>query len=180
MLKINIGSKNKAKIDALKEILKEYPDFLNVEVVSKDVSSDISDQPKSLDETIKGAMNRARNCFDDCNYSLGLESGLIKVPETKTGYMDATACAIYDGKDFHLGLSSCFEYPIKLTKYVLDEDIDISSAAKELGITEKDNLGAEEGMIGILTKGRLNRKGLTKQAITTALIHLENKEMYEV
>ena len=177
-MKINIGSKNKAKINALEEILKEYPNFLNAEVISKDGSSDISDQPKSLDETIKGAMNRAKNCFDNCDYSVGLESGLIKVPETKTGYMDTTACAIYDGKNFHLGLSSCFEYPIKLTKYVLEEDIDVSSAAKELGITEKDNLGADEGMIGILTKGRLNRKGLTKQAVVTALIHLENKDLY--
>ena len=177
-MKINIGSKNKAKINALEEILKEYPNFLNAEVISKDGSSDISDQPKSLDETIKGAMNRAKNCFDSCDYSVGLESGLIKVPETKTGYMDTTACAIYDGKNFHLGLSSCFEYPIKLTKYVLEEDIDVSSAAKELGITEKDNLGADEGMIGILTKGRLNRKGLTKQAVVTALIHLENKDLY--
>ena len=177
-MKINIGSKNKAKINALEEILKEYPNFLNAEVISKDGSSDISDQPKSLDETIKGAMNRAKNCFDNCDYSVGLESGLIKVPETKTGYMDTTACAIYDGKNFHLGLSSCFEYPIKLTKYVLEEDIDVSSAAKELGITEKDNLGADEGMIGILTKGRLDRKGLTKQAVVTALIHLENKDLY--
>jgi inosine/xanthosine triphosphatase len=177
-MKINIGSKNKAKIGALEEILKEYPDFLNAEIVSKDVNSDISDQPKSLDETIKGAMNRAKKSFDDCDYSVGLESGLMKVLETKTGYMDATACAIYDGKGFHLGLSSCFEYPVKLTKCVLEEDIDISSAAKKLGITEKESLGAEEGMVGILTKGRLDRKGLTKQAIRTALIHLENKELY--
>lgn len=179
-MKINIGSKNQQKVDALKEILKEYPDFLNAEVISKNVSSDVPDQPKSLDETIKGAMNRAKNCFDNCDLSVGLESGLFKVPETKTGFMDTTACAIYDGKNFHLGLSSCFEYPVKLTKYVLEEERDISSAAKELGVTEKENLGAEEGMIGILTKGRLNRKGLTKQAIQTALIHLENKELYEI
>ena len=177
-MKINIGSKNKAKVDALKEILKEYPDFLNAEIISKDVGTGVADQPKSLDETIKGAMNRAKNCFDNCEYSVGLESGLMKVPETKTGYMDFTACAIYDGKNFHLGLSSAFEYPIELTKHVLDNGTDISAAAKKLGFTKSDTIGAEEGMIGILTKGRLNRKEYTKQAIRTALIHLENKELY--
>lgn len=174
----NIGSKNKAKVEALKEILKEYSNFLNAEVIIKDINSGVSDQPKSLEETIDGAMKRAKNSFDNCNYSIGLESGLMKVPETKTGYMDVTACAIYDGQKFHLGLSSAFEYPIKLTKYVLDENTNISDAAKKLGITGKDNLGAEEGMIGILTKGRLDRKGYTKQAILTALIHLENKDLY--
>ena len=170
----NVGSKNKQKIDAVKEILKEYPDFLNAEVISRDVDSGVSHQPKSLEETVDGAIKRARNCFDGCDYSIGLESGLMRVPETKTGYMDTTCCAIYDGKNFHLGLSSCFEYPLKLTKYVLDEDINISDASKKLGLTEKENLGAQEGMIGILTKGRLDRKEYTKQAIRTALIHLEN------
>ena len=174
----NVGSKNKQKIDAVKEILKEYPDFLNAEVISRDVDSGVSHQPKSLEETVDGAIKRARNCFDGCDYSIGLESGLMRVPETKTGYMDTTCCAIYDGKNFHLGLSSCFEYPLKLTKYVLDEDINISDASKKLGLTEKENLGAQEGMIGILTKGRLDRKEYTKQAIRTALIHLENKSLY--
>jgi inosine/xanthosine triphosphatase len=178
-MKFNIGSKNKAKIDALKEILKEYPNFFDAEVIFKEVETGVSHQPKSLQETIDGAMQRAKNSFDGCDYSVGLESGLMSVPETKTGFMDTTVCVIYDGKIFHLGLSSCFEYPVKLTKYVLEEDTNISDAAKKLGITEKENLGAEEGMIGILTKGRLNRKEYTKQAIRTALIHLENKELYK-
>ena len=179
-MKINIGSKNKAKIEALKEILKEYPDFLNAEVVSKDVASEVSDQPKSLDETIKGAMNRAKNSFMDCSYGFGLESGLMKVPETKSGYMDFTACAIFDGKIFHLGLSSCFEYPPKVVDYILKENENISNAFKNLGLTEKDNLGAEEGAIGILTKNRLTRKKYTQEAVRMALIHLENKNLYEV
>ena len=121
-MKINIGSKNIVKIEALKEIIKDYPDFLDLEIISKDVSSDVSDQPKSLDETIKGAMHRAENAFGDCEYSFGLESGLMKVSETKTGYMDFTACAIYDGKIFHLGLSSCFEYPPKVVEYILGKN----------------------------------------------------------
>ena len=177
-MKINIGSKNRAKIEALSEILKEYPDFLKAEIISKDVNSDVSDQPKSLQETVDGAMKRAKNCFVDCDLSVGLESGLMAVPETKTGYMDTTACAIYDGKDFHLGLSSCFEYPPKVVKHILENNKNISEAFVDLGLTKNNNLGSANGAIGILTKNRLDRKEYTKQAIRTALIHLENKELY--
>jgi non-canonical (house-cleaning) NTP pyrophosphatase len=35
-------------------------------------------------------------------------------------------------------------------------------------------LGSAEGIIGVLTKGRLTRKEYVKQAITMALINLEN------
>lgn len=178
-MKINIGSKNKNKIDALQEILKEYSEFLSAEVISKDIDSGVSHQPKSLEETVNGAMKRSKNSFDDCDYSVGLESGLMKVPETKTGYMDVTACAIYDGKNFHLGLSSAFEYPPKVVEYILKNDENISNAFRDLGLTSSKYLGAEEGAIGILTKNRLNRKEYTKQAIRTALIHLENKDLYE-
>jgi len=177
-MKFNIGSKNKAKINALEEILKEYSDFADAEIISKDIDSGVSGQPKSLEETIDGAMKRAKNCFENCDYSVGLESGLMKVPETKTGFMDTTACAIYDGKNFHLGLSSCFEYPPKVVDYILKNNKDASNAFRELGLTDKAYIGHEEGIIGVLTKGRLDRKGYTKQAIRTALIHLENKDLY--
>ena len=177
-MKINIGSKNKVKIEALREIIKDYPDFLGAEIFPVIVDSGVSHQPKSLEETIDGAMKRAKNCFNDCDYSFGIESGLIKVPETKTGYMDTTACAIYDGKKFHLGLSSCFEYPIKVTEYVLENNIELSDAFRDLGLTDKQKIGEEEGIIGVLTKGKYNRKEYTKEAIRTALIHLENKDLY--
>jgi len=179
-MKINIGSKNPQKINALKEILEEYPDFSGAEIISKDVDTGVSHQPKSLEETVDGAMKRAKNSFENCDYSVGLESGLMKVPETKTGYMDTTACAIYDGKNFHLGLSSCFEYPPKVLEYMLKNNKDSSTAFKELSLTDEPYIGWGNGIIGVLTKDRLDRKEYTKQAIRTALIHLENKTLYEI
>jgi len=177
-MKVNIGSKNKSKVASLTEILKEYPDFSSAEVVACDAISDVSHQPKSLAETIAGAKARAKNCFKECEYSVGLESGLMEVPETKTGYMDVTACAIYDGKTFHLGLSSAFEYPVEVTKYALKNNAEFSDAFRDLGFTNEKKIGEGDGIIAFLTKGRLVRKEYTKQAITTALIHLENKELY--
>jgi len=175
---INIGTKNLVKIDALKEIISDYDFLKSASVRSLNVDSLVSEQPLSLEETIKGAKNRAIHAFSNCAYSFGLESGIRKVFSTKSSYMDVTVCAIYDGSDYHLGLSSSFEYPKKVIDLVLQHGLDISQAFKKLNYTSKDNLGACEGVIGILTKGRLNRKDYTKQAIMTALIHLENKEKY--
>jgi inosine/xanthosine triphosphatase len=172
-MKIIVGSKNKAKVEAAEDMLKEYPHFAEASIEGIDVSSDVSDQPKSLEETIHGAMNRARNAFKECDYSIGLESGLMKVPETKTGYMDVCVCAIYDGREFHLGLSSAWEYP-KLFEPILNQNLDMSAAGNYIGLTNNPSIGAAEGVIGILTKGRLNRKEYTQQALRTALINLEN------
>ncbi|MEX2052579.1 MAG: inosine/xanthosine triphosphatase [Candidatus Paceibacterota bacterium] len=177
-MKINVGSKNITKIEAVKEAFNEFPNFTNSTVVGVEVDSGVHKQPKSIDETVQGAMNRAKSAFNDCDLSVGLESGLIVVPNTKSGYMDITMCAIYDGKVFHLGGSSAFEYPKSMIDLVFSKDYDISEAAKAVGFSHDDNLGEREGMIGVLTKGKLNRQGYSKQAVITALIHLLNPEHY--
>lgn len=173
--KINVASFNPTKVGAVQEIITDY-DFLSGAVVNSiSVASEVADQPKSLEETIRGAMNRARNAYQNCRYSFGLESGLMAVPFTKTGYMDLCACAIFDGQEYHLGLSSAWEAPLTVTTLMLREGLDMNQAAQQAGLTENAQVGAAEGLIGIMTKGRLNRKAYTKQAIITALIHLENK-----
>lgn len=174
-MKINVGTKNKAKVEAVSEIIKEYPHLAHAVVegvADGGLASGVSAQPKSIEETLRGAMNRARNVFHDCDYSIGLESGLMKIPETKTGYMDVCVCAIFDGKEFHLGLSSAWEFP-KIFDFVLNDGLDITEATIRAGLGKDPGLGAAQGAIGIVTKGRLDRKEYTKQALRTALIHLD-------
>lgn len=175
---IKIGSENNVKINAVKEVLTDYPIFKDSIILGVKSSSEVSNQPKSLEETIKGAMNRAKNCFIGCDYSFGLESGLIKVPFTKTGYMDVTACCIFDGKNNNIGLSSAFEYPIKVTNLVFSENIEINESFFKNNLTKDKKIGSSEGAIGFLTKGRIKRIDYTKQAIQMALIHLENPLLY--
>lgn len=172
-MKIIVGSKNKIKVEAVKEILKEYSHLSGAQVLEIEVPSEVSDQPKSLEETIAGAMNRARNAFGDCDYSFGLESGLMVVPNTKSGFMDVCVCAIYDGNEFHLGLSSAWEAPKSVTEHMVSGGLDMNQAAFKAGYSTNPNLGAAEGLVGVVTKGRLTRKEYTKQSIITALIHLE-------
>ncbi|MBI2544981.1 MAG: inosine/xanthosine triphosphatase [Candidatus Aenigmarchaeota archaeon] len=177
-MRINVGSTNSVKVDAIKEIISDYEILSGSEVIPVKVSSQVSEQPKTLDETIQGARNRAEAAFHDCDYSIGIESGLMQVPKTKTGHMNIDACAIYDGKEFHIGLGSGFEYPKEVTRLVFEEGLDIDDAFHKAGITDNDDIGSFEGAIGILTKGRLPRKEYTKQAIRMALIHLENENHF--
>ncbi|MBI4019954.1 MAG: inosine/xanthosine triphosphatase [Candidatus Aenigmarchaeota archaeon] len=175
---INLGSKNEVKISAVKELVKDYPFLKDAKVLAVQTLSKVSDQPKSLEETILGAMNRARNIFINCDYSIGIEDGLMAVPSTKTGYMNVCVCVIYDGRNYHMGLSPAFEYPPKVTRLVFKESLEIDDAVHKAGITKNPDIGSHEGMIGLLTNGRLVRKDYTKQAIMMALIQLENRELY--
>lgn len=177
-MKINVGSKNEVKITAVKEVIEDYPILKNSEVISVEVQTEVSDHPKSLNETIKGAVSRAKNAFQNCNYSFGIESGLMEVPFSKSGFMDVCACAIFDGKEIHIGLSSVFEFPKQIMKLILENNLNASDAFHKAGLVKDNKLGSREGAIGFLTKGRVKRKDQAKQAILSALIYLENKGLY--
>lgn len=173
-MKINVGSQNPVKISAVEEILKDYPHLSGAQVIGVKASSEVSDQPKSLEETVLGAKNRARNAFKDCVFSIGLESGLFSVPHSKTGHMDTCICCIFDGKEYHFGMSSGWEFPKKeVLDLIFNNGLDMNQAMFEAGLTSKKNIGSEEGAISFFTKGRLDRKEYTKQALRTALIHLD-------
>jgi len=177
-MKIHVASKNPVKVKAVEETLVDYPLFRDAKVIGVESSSGVSEQPKSLEETVQGAVNRAIECLKGSSYGFGIESGLMEVPHTKTGKMDFCACAIYDGAQIHLGLSNAFEFPPAVTKMIHEQGIDANEALYRCGITTDRKVGSSEGAISILTKGRLTRKEYTKQAIQMALIHLENKGLY--
>lgn len=172
---INIGSKNEVKIAAVRELLLEYPFIAAAEVRGFDVPSGVGAQPKSLDETVTGAMNRACAAWErgGCDVAFGIESGLMRVPHTRTGHMDVCACAIFDGNEFHLGLSSAWEVPADAAALMLEKNLEMNDAFHQAGYTPNPKVGSAEGAVGILTKGRLDRKAYTKEAVRTALIHLE-------
>lgn len=176
---INIGTKNPIKTEAVKEVFQDYDFLKNSKFIALEVSSEVEDQPKSLDETVRGAMNRAKNAFKNCDLSIGIEDGLMKFPGTRTGYMNICICTIFDGHGFSIGTGPGFEYPPKITELV-KKGMDINQASFELGLTKNPKVGSSEGTLGILTKGRMPRKDCIKYAIVTALIYLENKELFEV
>ncbi len=179
-MKINVGSKNKTKVQAVKDAIELYPKlFPNPEITGIDVVTDLFGHPKTLKETVDGAIKRAKDAFSHCDYSFGLEGGLMEVPATLTGFMEVGACAIYDGKKYYLGLSPAFEWPKEVNKMILTGKVDASQAFKQLGLTHHEKLGAQDGgIVGFLTDGKLTREDFTKYSIIMALIQLERPELY--
>lgn len=177
-MKIKIGSKNINKVEAVREQIADYAIFANAEIESVDVDSGVSHQPVSFDEVMRGAMNRAKNAHQECDYSFGVESGLILVPYAKSNYMNICACAIYDGKNFHCGISSGFELPKKVVDLILKEGVELEEALVRTGVTKDERIGDNKGIVHFLTRGRLERKEFTREAIRMALVHLEHPGLY--
>ena len=177
-MKIGVGSKNKTKIDAVEEALRESPMFEGALIFGVEVKIPEFGHPKNLKETTEGAIDRAKQAYIGNDYGVGIESGLMEVPHTKTGYMEVAVCAIYDGKQVHMGFSQAYEWPKKVLEGILHKGLDGSQAMKAAGLTEHDKLGEHEGFVGIFTKGRLDRTKYNKSAVTMALIHLENPEHF--
>lgn len=176
-MKINIGSTNPNKVNAVKKAFSKY--FKDVEVNATDVESGVSKQPMSMKEIVKGAKNRAVNAYnEDCDFSVGIEAGLFEFPEVKTKHLDVNCCVIFDGKEFFIGLGPAFEYPEKVLHKILAENKEASDAFDEFTGTE--NIKHKEGIVGVLTKGRMKRQEFIEQSVLMALTRIVSKELYEI
>lgn len=178
-MKIVVASTNKVKVNAVRYLLSEYPILKGAEIISAKVRSLVSEQPKSLVETVSGAVNRAKAAFASCDLSFGIESGLLDVPYTETGVMNLCACVIYDGNDLCIGLSSAFECPSKVISLVHSDGLDLNQAFYRVGLVDDPKIGNAGGAVSLLTKGRVDRTIYTQQAIRMAMVKLENREFYK-
>ena len=176
-MKFIVGSRNPVKINAVREVIDKFSqvyDYHSIEPV--EVDSGVSKQPLSLEETTLGAKNRAYNSFEENSYSIGIEFGLMKMSLTRTGYVNITVCAIYDGKEFFIGLGNGFEMPEDLTNLVIEKGLDVDEATFKIGLTTNERCGYSEGLLGIISDGKLNRKdNHAKPAVEMAFVSLYHK-----
>lgn len=98
---------------------------------------------------------------------------MYKVLEVETGYMDASICAIYDGKKYYIGLSPSFEYPQKVVDRVLQGE-ELGLMHDVFGNTAKGRKGA----IGVLTAGQVYRDELEEYAVIMALTKIVSPDVY--
>lgn len=176
-MKLTVGSTNPTKIDSVLQAIAEVPLFAAAEVAGVLVQVPEFGHPKTLEATTEGAMNRARQAFKDCDFSFGIEGGLMPAPLTRTGYWEVSVCAIYDGTEMYFGLSSGIEWPKKVLDLIL-QGRDGSQAMREAGFTNDVKIGTKTGLIGLLSGGRVDRTLYMKQAVDMAIIQLENKAHY--
>lgn len=150
-MKVAVGTTNKAKLEAIRSV------FLDgVEIIPCKVPSNVREQPFSDEETIQGAMNRAKNALVEVNADLGigLEGG---VTETKIGLMLCNWGALVLREKINE------PYVAGGARIVLPEYISNRLRnGEELGIVMDDfcqqkNIRFHEGAVGIFTNGQVNR-----------------------
>lgn len=76
---ISLGTNSEQKLSYLREVLKEIG--FDAEIIQNKVASNVSDQPITEEETLRGSINRARNALitnSNADCGLGIEVGYHK------------------------------------------------------------------------------------------------------
>lgn len=151
-MKIVIGSTNPAKLKAAKIAVKKI--FPKAKVQGIKVDSGVDNQPKSDEETIAGAINRAKKALrkSKADFGIGMEGGFNKIGKR---HFECGWVAVVD-KNGKIGLGSSARF--ELSKKIIDQ----ISHRKELAnvineFTGRGDAHEKEGMMGLITNKRLPR-----------------------
>jgi len=149
MMKVIVGSTNQVKVAAIKNI------FIDYEVVGMNISSKVSAQPISDEETIKGAINRAFSAKGFGDIGIGLEGG---VQQTSFGLLLISYGALVDRKNrVYLAGGTRILLPNEVSKEIYK--------GRELGdimdeYANKKNVKHDEGAVGIFTSNYVKRQDI--------------------
>lgn len=155
-MKIIIGSKNPTKVNAVSEV------FKGEEVIGLSVSSDVSAQPFSDEETRQGAINRAIYCAEsETNViGIGLEGGVMYV-EDNLYLCNWGAMVMPDGQI----------WTASGARILLPKEIETQlTTGMELGeimddYTKKTGISKKEGAIGVFTNNLVTRQDMFMQVV---------------
>lgn len=180
-MKIAIGSKNPVKIKAVKAAIsrvsrvhKIFGKIDNIQFLSLDAQSGVSDQPMSEEETLIGAKNRAKYAKDNTNsdFGFGLEGGLMEIEDKifMTHWV-----AVYTGSNqYGLASGGAMEMP-SIVRKRLDE------GAHEVGDVMDEILGESDikkkfGAVGYFTKKLITRSDAFEYCSILAMTRFLNTE----
>jgi len=179
-LRIAVGSKNAAKLEAVRIAFGEF--FSECEVSGHEVSTGVSEQPIGFDEIVTGARNRAHLSYSvgNCDLGVGIEDGLVPLHPMPTGYINLGFCVIYDGRQEAFGHSSGFEYPPPCIEAATGFDREPIGMVFERVFEGRDRVvpRAGAGNIGRLTHGKLTRAEYGSHAVMCALVRLLHPDLY--
>lgn len=155
---IAVGSTNPVKIQAVKNAL------LNdeIKIISCSASSNVRPQPLSDEETLQGAINRAKDCLEktEAQLAIGLEAGVV--------FLNDHVFLCHWGALVDRNQNVCFTNgPIILLPDSYQKELLAGQNLEDImhGSTGIQNLGAKEGAIGVFTENRLNREQVLTQIV---------------
>ena len=171
---IAVGSLNHVKAHAIQVAFERmFASKPMIEMVAS--PSGVSDQPQSDDETLRGAINRANGAraqLPEADIWAGIEGGI----EDDGINMNAFAWIVLLSKTTEgRSRSATFPIPAPIANLVRN--------GMELGKADdivfgRENSKQNEGAVGLLTDGVVDRIALYQHAATMALIPFKNPELF--
>lgn len=146
--KVYLGSINEIKIQATKQVLEP----LGFQIVSYRANSFVSNQPKTDEETITGALNRARELPSD-GLRIGLEAG-VAYHHNKLFLTNWGALIDDAGNEFIAG-GTRIELPKEIEYKIMVEHKELADAMEEW--TQIENIRIKQGAIGVFTSNMVKR-----------------------
>jgi inosine/xanthosine triphosphatase len=157
---VAIGSENPVKVNAVERVV---PD---AETTAVAVDSGVPEQPWGREETVRGARNRANaaRSATDADYGVGIEGGVAE-REAPGGLWLAMWAAVTDGERTQFGAGPSIRLPDTVAERLRDGEELGPVLDDELG---REELGKQEGAIGVYTAGRVGRTGALVDAVAGA------------
>ena len=150
-IQAGIASKNSSKINAVADAMKVLG--YAFDLTSAESASGVSDQPRSLEETRLGAINRAKTLSaESVDIAIGLEGGVYEL-EGEMYLCNWGALATNDGKIY---TAAGAQLPLP------EEIAEKLRAGSELGpvmdaYANESGIRHHKGAVGVLTAGVVNR-----------------------
>lgn len=187
-IRIAVGSARRPKVNAVREAVAlfaaQLADETAWEVDGYEVESGVSHTPRSRDELMQGARQRAealeRKLHRDgiaADFFVGVEGGLDVVVEggVRRVFLESWAY-VCDHKRGHFGCSGSIELPLALAEKVLSQGVELARAIDEFAgaVGIRDGQGAW----GVLSRDLISRQDSFRVAAIAAFAPFYNATMY--
>ena len=163
--RVAVGSKNPVKLAAARAVVTRLAKNVSVEAI--EVASGVPDQPFGDEETIRGALARARAAREklDADFGIGLEGGVVEMPD---GSMRTCAWAAVVSRSGRHGVGGSLAMPLP------DAVAELIRGGMELGhamdkLTGHSNTKHGAGAVGILTAGLVDRQAAYEVLVAYAM-----------
>ncbi|MEI6533243.1 MAG: inosine/xanthosine triphosphatase [Candidatus Roizmanbacteria bacterium] len=174
-MKVAIGSTNPSKIEAVRLSFSSVWPEISFGFEAVQVNSDVPAQPMNWEETLQGAINRAKKSIQltKADYGVGLEGGMQSFGDVwlSAGWM----VVINDKDEIGIGTSPSIQMSPKIMQLV-NKGIELGEADDIL--FNKTNSKKGLGHFGLMTNGIISRSDGYKQGIIMALSRFLHPELY--
>jgi inosine/xanthosine triphosphatase len=184
---IAVGSTRRPKLAAVTAALRAMEGLLpgEFEVVGCETASGVGHTPRSREELMQGARQRAEalrelaaRSGETWAYCIGLEGGLDSIAEngTRRVFLESWAYVLRDGEG-HFGRSGSIELPAALVCEVFDRGIELGVAIDEFA--GRTGIRDTEGAWGVFSRGLVSREDSFRTAVIAAFAPFYNKRVYD-